>query len=244
MPYPAISLRLKRFRHRFGITAPRVVVRTAYPRHIILGLGILAALLLAAVVWSLNEYTTGSGQIGELQQRLAQQQEELDLLRGSVGTGKNAVNIERAAQQQLVARIAALEAENAALREDMLIFERLIPVVGQAAQVRVENFRVTPASAGPNRYRFRLLIAFQAAQRGDFFCGRYQVTLVYRKPSGERAEIRHPSEQNNIFEVRNFLRQEGVIELPADSTLLHARARITRAGKLEAEQEIPFEKDS
>lgn len=165
-------------------------------------------------------------------------------MRGSVGTGKNAVNIERAAQQQLVARIAALEAENAALREDMLIFERLIPVVGQAAQVRVENFRVTQDSAGPNRYRFRLLIAFQPAQRGDFFRGRYQVTLVYRKPSGERAEIRHPSEQNNIFEVRNFLRQEGVIELPADSTLLHARARITRAGKLEAEQEIPFEKDS
>lgn len=244
MPYPAISLRLKRFRHRFGIAAPRVVVRTAYPRYIILGMGTLAALLVAAVVWSLTEYTSGSGQIGELHQRLAQQQEELDLLRGSVGTGKNAVNIERAAQQQLVARIAALEAENTALREDMLIFERLIPVVGQTAQVRIENFRVTSDSADPNRYRFRLLIAFQPAQRGDFFRGRYQVTLAYRKPSGERAEIRYPSEQNSIFEVRNFLRQEGAIELPTDSTLLHARARITRAGKLEAEQAIQFEKDS
>lgn len=244
MPTPAISLRLKRFRHRFGIAAPRVVVRTAYPKRWLLSVAMLAALLLFVILWSFTEHNASSSQLGELQRRLTQQQEELTLLRGSVGTGKNAVSIERAAQQQLISRITALEAENAALREDMLIFERLIPVMGQTAQVRIENFRVTPETDAPGRYRYRLLIAFQPAQRGEFFRGRYQVTLVYRQSSGEAAEKRFPSEQNNIFEVRNFLRQEGIIELPADSALLSARANITRAGKQEAEQEISFANNS
>ncbi|WP_415036401.1 DUF6776 family protein [Azonexus sp.] len=239
MPTPAISLRLKRFRHRFGITAPRVVVRTAYPRHWLLSMVALAAVALFALLWSVREHAANSGQLGELQQRVKEQHEELSLLRGSVGTGKNAVSMERAAQQQLLARIAALESENAALREDMLIFERLIPASGQTAQLRIENFRLTPETSD-GRYRYRLLIAFQPAQRGEFFRGRYQITLVYRKSSGENAEMRFPAEQSNIFEVRNFLRQEGSMTLPANSTLLSAHARITRAGKLEAEEQISF----
>lgn len=231
MPTPAVSLRLKRFRHRFGISAPRVVVRSVLPRQWVVFFGILAFALLVGVLWVFRFGSLlGDDQLMELREQLVTQQGELVLLRSSVGTGQNAVNMERAAQQQLVARIRELETENAALKEDMLIFERLIPVAGQESQVRIESFRVLPESSV--RYRYRLLMAFQAAQRGGGFRGVYEVIAAYRLPDGALQQSILPLRQDGVVDVQHFLRREGVIELPVGAILISVEARLLQAGKL------------
>lgn len=235
MPTPAVSLRLKRFRHRFGISAPRVVVRSVLPRQWVLFFGFAGVAVLVALVWLFHfGGFLGDSQLAELREQLKVQQGELDFLRSRVGTGQNAVNMERAAQQQLVARIQELETENSALKEDMLIFERLIPVAGQESLVRIESFRVVSEASG--RYRYRLLLAYQAAQRGAGFRGVYEVVVAYRSSDGALRQLVLPGSKGGLVDVQHFLRREGFIELPAGATLISVEARLLQAGKLVAKQ--------
>jgi hypothetical protein len=234
MHTPAVSLRLKRFRRRFGISAPRVVVRSELPRRWFVAAGLLLAAIGFSLAWFIQEGSFGGGQLSELRNQLESQQAELSLLRGSVGTGHNAVSMERAAQQQLVARIQALEAENAALKEDMLIFERLIPVVGQEAKVRIESFMVSGSGGGG--YRYRLLLAYQPVQRGTAFRGRYEIVVAYKLANEEVRQFVLPKGQNGVVDVRHFLRREGEIDIPAGATLISVEARLLDNGKLVAKE--------
>ena len=51
MTNPAVTLRLKRFRRRFGITAPKVVVRSHVPWHWFAAPVALLLLFLGAIGW-------------------------------------------------------------------------------------------------------------------------------------------------------------------------------------------------
>lgn len=240
MPTPAITLKLKRFRRRFGISAPRVVVRTHLPWQWLFVPAVLLALLLATAGWLMaqrNETGELSEEVGRLRHALQAQGEELQLLRSAAGTGKNAVSIEKAAQQRLLARIQSLEAENAGLKEDMLLFERLIPVAGDGASVRIENFRVFREPSG--RYRYRLLIAFQPDKQIPDFKGRLELTISYA--SGGRAlHLQLPGKREGLadyqLQVKHFLRREGGFELPLGAVLQGVEARVLQGDTLKFRQ--------
>lgn len=102
-------------------------------------------------------------ELDSLRHQVRELDDELLKLRSTAGTEQNAVQMERSTQQQLVNRVKTLESENAALREDMLLFERLIPATGDEASIRLESFRVAPD--GPQRFRYRVLLAFQSARQ-------------------------------------------------------------------------------
>lgn len=130
MPMPAITLRLKKYRRRFGVLSPRVVVRRHMPRPLLW----LLAVLLAVVVFGLGWFAANYRDVGRrgadeagVQGQLQLQQDELTVLRSVAGSAQNALNIERASHQQLLLRIGVLEAENAALKEEVKVFERLMP---------------------------------------------------------------------------------------------------------------------
>lgn len=240
MPTPAVALRLKRFRRRFGISAPRVVVRSHVPWQWMALPAVLLGLLLGTAGWLMAQRNE-AGQLGEevdrLRQQVLAQHEELVMLRSAAGTGKNAVSIERAAQQHLLGRIQSLESENAGLKEDIRLFERLIPVAGEGASVRVENFRVSREASA--RYRYRLLVAFQPDKQYPEFKGRLEVVISYAS-AGKAAQFVLPGKQEAAGEyqllVRHFLRREGVFELPAGAVLRGVEARIMQGDVLKFRQ--------
>ncbi len=204
------------------------------PKWQMLGAAIML-LLLGFIFWSLYSGRLGeSERLAELNERLNSQQAELVALRSSAGTGQSAVSMERAAQRQLAARLAELEAENAALKEDMLIFERLIPVMGQESAVRIESLRVKPDTGG--RYRYRLLFAYQPARRGVVFQGKYDVVAIFKDAVG--VERRQPV--SGGVEIRHFLRREGWFELPEGAVLLSVDASLLQNGKVVASQRMEF----
>lgn len=229
MHSPAISLKLKRFRHRFGIGAPRVVVRRHTPWQWVVAAAVLASCLLGVLIWMFATGALGGGQLAELRAQIRHQHEELIALRSTVGTEQNAVSIERAAQQQLLARIQGLERENASLKEEVLIFERLVPSAGQVVGIRVENFRLL---AEEGRYRFRLLFAFQPSARGEVFRGRYQIVVPYRQEGVERQLSIPLAADEGVIEVRHFLRREGAFEVPAGAKLGPVEVRVLQGGTL------------
>lgn len=128
MPTPAVSLKLKKFRRRFGIGAPRVIVRShlGWPWYV--G-GLCTVVLLLAVAAWLILYRGENGSLyrhlDELQQRLAEAEAEAARLRGERGTEQSSLQMEKAAQEHLLLRIKSLEAENAGLREERSLFEKL-----------------------------------------------------------------------------------------------------------------------
>lgn len=236
MPVPSVTLKLRKFRRRFGISAPRVVVRTHVPWPWFALPVLLFALLLALGGWLVaqrNEAGALGYEVAGLRERVLAQREELELLRSTAGTGRNAVSIEKAAQQQLLIRIAALEAENAALKEDMLLFDRLIPGAGEAASVRIENFRVMREADG--RFRYRLLIAYQPDRHGSDFRGRMQlaVSFVYL---GKSEVMELPSRQDGVenfqLSIRHFTRREGAFQLPRGAEVKGVEARIYQGDTL------------
>lgn len=128
MPVPALTHKLKKYRRRFGVSPPRVVVRRHMPLSLLWLFSVLFAVVMFGVGWLASNYWRkesggGVGVRGELQLH----HEELASLRSMAGTGQNALSIERAAHQHLLFRISVLEAENSALKEELRIFERLLP---------------------------------------------------------------------------------------------------------------------
>lgn len=240
MPTPAISLKMRKFRRRFGITAPKVVVRGHLPWQWLA----IPVILVAVVVATLFSLVMQRQEVGEmahelesLRRNIETQQSELDILRSTAGTRQNAVSIERATQQQLVAKIRGLERENVALKEDIRLFERLIPVVGEEAVVRIEGFRVSH-DVGV-RYRYRLVLAFQPGKQAPDFRGRLQFAVSYLI-SGKEQQFTLPDKRNAAgefqIELKHFLRRDGFFELPAGAELKSVEARVLQGDTLRAKQ--------
>lgn len=240
MPTPAVTLRIRKFRRRFGILAPKVVVRTHFPMWCYVLPIVLFALLMLSLGWLMAQRNE-AGELGrELEasrQRLISQSDELSALRSSSGAELSAVNIERAARQQLLSRIKVLESENAILKEDMLLFERLIPAASEAATVRIENFKVQADVGG--RYRYRLLMVYQPDKQLPEFRGLLQLEIQYAH-SGRSARMLVPEVQalrrDGAIEVRHFSRREGGFVLPAGAVLQGVEARLYQGDVLKSKR--------
>lgn len=244
MPSPAVSLKLRKFRRHFGIAAPRMVVRSHVPWQWFLLPGALLALLLVAAFWLLMQRSE-AGLVGreleELRAQFQTQQAELETLRSTAGTRQNAVSIERATQRQLLSRIQELEQENGVLKEDIRIFERLIPVVGDEAALRLENFRVAQDDAG--RYRYRLLLAYQPSKQKPEFAGQLQLAVHYLL-AGKEHQLLLPEKNGAApdyqLAVKHFLRREGVFDLPPEARLKAVEARVLQGGTLAGKRLAEF----
>lgn len=236
MPTPAVALKLRRFRRHFGISAPKMVVRRHLPWQWLIPPAVLLALMVGATGWFMaqrNEEGALVQEVEALRQQLLVQREELSVLRSGAGTGQNAVSIERATQQQLLGRIKGLEAQNALLKEDILLFERLIPVTGEGAAIRIENFRVAQEELG--HFRYRLLLAFQPDRQTPDFRGRLQLVIDFEL-SGKRVQLLVPDKRESLteyqLELKHFLRREGVFQLPVGAVLRGVEARVLQGDTL------------
>lgn len=236
MTTPAVTLRLKRFRRRFGITAQKVVVRSFLPWHWFAMPVALMFLLLGVIGWLVAQRNE-AGALGQdmeaLRQQLLMQREELDILRSTAGTGQSAVSIERATQQQLLGRVRALESQNAVLKEDILLFERLIPVAGEGATMRIENFRVLQEA--PGTFRYRLLFAFQPDKQSPDFRGRLQLVIDFVL-AGKKMQLVLPDRREAVaeyqLEIKHFLRRESTFQLPEGAVLRGVEARVLQGDTL------------
>lgn len=237
MPLVRKSSRFRKFRHRFGVAAPRVVIRTHWPLRWKLMLwagGVILFCVLAGVFASVFDSAALAGE--GVRRELELQRRELVLLRSTAGTGENAVVLERVVQQQLLAKIDSLERENAALKEDVRLFERLVPVVASESQVKIGSFRVLPI--GESRYRYQLLLAFQSDRQTPDFKGRLQVIVDYVGGGGEGRLVLPDGRDSAGYplEIRHFVRREGEFVLPVGRLVKSVEVRILQGDAVRARQ--------
>ncbi|HMU99525.1 MAG TPA: hypothetical protein PKD04_00500 [Rhodocyclaceae bacterium] len=241
MPTPAVTLKIRRFRRRFGIAAPRVTVRSHVSWQWYAGALVALVLCVAAAVWLVAQRGEKAGlsqEIGVLKEKLEAAEEELQVLRGAVGTEQSGMQMERTVRQQLLSRVKGLEAENASLKEEIAFFERLVPPVGVESAVRIERLQVSREVAADS-YRYRLLIGFVPSKQVKEFKGKLQIVVSYALAGKDQA-LTLPEPGQGIAEygvdVLHFQRKEGAFKLPQGAQVKGVEARLFQGDTLRAKR--------
>lgn len=238
----------KKFRQRFGISAPRVAVRTHVPwylRWLLLAVLLAFSVALAAWIYDAGRRFAGFDR-GEVQDELVSLRSELDgtrselaKLRPMANAADSKMSIERTAQVQLARQIRLLEQDNARLREDLALFENMHSADAKGSQaLSIQRLKVEPDGL-PGEYRFRmLLLAGNRKDRSDFQ-GRLELLVGVQQEGGGSAIILVPDRaaaDAPAFKLafRNFYRVEGTFRVDPKARVGTVQVRVFEAGAAQA----------
>jgi len=232
---------IKSIRRRFGISAPKMTVRTHvawYWRW--LGLTLFAAVSLALAAWM---YDAGRRFAGFDQSEV---QEELIRLRNTVprleaesaelhavaNASDAKVRIEQSAQQQLTAQLKSLVEENTRLKEDLAFFEGLVPGARRDDSLSIHRFKIE-RGAVPGEYHYRLLV-LQGGRRDREFQGAIQI-LADLQDKGRNdmiaiTEEGAPSGMTRRLKFKFFQRQEGSFKVSSTARMRGVQVKIFENG--------------
>lgn len=248
MATPGPSVRFRRLRRRFGIGAPKLAIRTHiawYWKALALIAVLSASLSLGMWIYDSKRQAyaaVNEDQVREIQSlrdHVRELENELTRMRALAGSGENSLQIERATQRQLSLQFRALEAENAALKEDLAFFEGLTGEVQEV--VRVERFRVDPAPVA-GVYRYRLLVVNNSGR--SLKSSKIDLQFVVKmRQGGQDAVVVFPSEPEPESEqqatgVKNFHRIEGEFVVPSDAEVLLVEVKLLQDGSVRAKQSV------
>lgn len=251
MAAPGAALRLRRLRQRFGISAPKVAVRTQVAWHWrALAAVVVLSISLASAAWIYDagrriagfDSQSSAQALAELQARVAELEAELLAVRGVASTADSNLKIERVAQQQLAQQVKVLEAENAAMKQDLAFFEGLVPGAGGSEPgLRINRFRIEP-DVQTGAYRYRMLLVHNATRQQKEFRGELRFFVTVRQ-GGKDAMISLPPEgdasaRRYQLEVRNFHRAEGILPVPPGAVLKSVEVHVLQDGVVRTRQTI------
>ena len=245
-----VAVKLKRLRQRFGISAPRVTVRTqlAWYWRVLIMIAI-GSVSLALALWTYDagrriagyDSNESAREIQALRNYVMELDSELTKLRSLAGTGESSLQIERAAFRQLSGQVKLLELENAALKQDLAIFEELMPssVLLDGPGVKIDHLRVEAAGTA-DEYRYRMLVIHNGGRQAKELRGALQLQIKVLQ-DGKDVMIKIPSAadpnpQKFLFEVKHFHRLDGIFSLPRGAILKNVEALLLQDGKICARQ--------
>ncbi|MCX7152004.1 MAG: hypothetical protein NT115_05645 [Proteobacteria bacterium] len=240
---------IKRIRQRFGISAPRMTVRTHvawYWRWMLFFILLSLSLTLAAWMYDAGRRFAGfdrseiEQEVARLRAEMATMKQDTGKLRALADAGESRVRMERGTQAQLAGQVRQLEEENARLKEDLAFFENLIPAEKGEGKVSINRFTVVPdALAG--EYRYRLLV-LQGGKRDKEQQSAVQF-LVEMQRDGKTVMMALPSEKPGSdpayrFNFKYFHRVEGSFRVPPAARVKSVQVRVfdTVSGQLRASQ--------
>ena len=246
------SLIRRHFRQRFGISAPRVGVRSQMQWYWRILLWTTAfSVLIVAFLWMYDAgrrfagYDRGESdrELTELRARVVQLTDDLAHSSEQARALDGRLQVELSTIEQISVRLSQLQRENASLKEDLALFEGL---VGEAAapkdSIRIAKIKIEPAAV-IGRYRFGVLLVRQAGSKGGKdFSGEIQFEFKIRQ-RGVDSMISLPGQGNPAasyyrFSIKHFFRAEGEFSLPDGAELLGGEVRILQDGVIKLRQSI------
>jgi hypothetical protein len=227
-------------RRRWGIAAPKLAVIPHVAWYWRLA-GIVAVLTLSLVLamWMYDagrriggfDATTAEGELTTLRNRVSALEDELKRLRAVNASADSRLQIEKAAQAQLVRQLKAVEAENARLREDVSFFEGLAARGITDDKLAVSRFKVEH-DAMPGEYRYRVLVT-QGGPKDREFHGRLQF-VVNMQLGGRDVAVVIPEDKADEAAYRlnfkRFFRAEGSFRVDPKATVRSVQVRVIEAG--------------
>ncbi|MBK6631999.1 MAG: hypothetical protein IPG33_13830 [Betaproteobacteria bacterium] len=241
---------LRRLRSRFGISAPRVAVRTHIPWY----WRALATIAVLSISFALAGWVYDAGrkiagfdrreteqEMNLLRDRIAELEQETAKLGALANASESTVQIERTAQQQLVRQVKALEQENGRLKEDLAFFENLASAEGKEAGFTINRLRIEP-NGNPGQYRYRMLAAAQGGKKDREFRGSVQLVISLQE-EGKSAMMILPepndaARKKFIINFKHFQRIDGAFQVPVAARVTSVEARLIQDGITRASQTV------
>jgi len=231
----------RKLRQTFGISAPRMAVRT----HLSWRWKVPALLLSLAVVAGMWWWGFDFGQIlggfnrsavaekqAQLESDLKQTKAENARLRTRVSELESDLNITRGAQTALSKQALELESENTQIKEQLAFLQKLSSDSGKQGTITIQ--RMSAELERDNAYHFSLLIV-RGGNPVDEFTGQLslQAGLV---SNGRPATLVLPDDQPEAaaalkLKFKYYQRIEGTIRIPAGSQLRTLQARVLETGQ-------------
>ena len=244
MPMPAWWRRLRR---HFGISAPRMAVRThlSWPWRVVLGLTLLS--VIAGMWWWGFDFGQIFGgfnrkevetQVAALQGELAQLRGEATELRAKSSWLASELAMKEGAQAALSKQIAELQSENAQVKEELGFLQQLFADANRQEGLSIA--RVIVDRMQEDSYHFSLLVVRGGNPRIDFE-GTVALQVSVVPASADGTELRPlllvlPDEQPATasalkLKFKYYQRVEGSFRVPPGAAVRTVTARAFEAGQ-------------
>lgn len=232
---------LRSYKARFGISAPRVLVRTHTPLWV---RALVVVVLVLAGLWGANwVYDTGMRLAGfeksqaeqtltALSQRVDALERENRNLQGENARLAQQIQIEQATQQTLTRSLKTLQDENAGLKEDTAFFRNLLSPQQGAGGVNIYHVKIERNPLLPGEYRYRVLL-LKAGPREQDFSGSVQLLvsgLQGRQPVSVPVLDAKPGKPGMPVSFKYYQRLEGSFRLPDGMVPQTAQVRVYEGG--------------
>jgi hypothetical protein len=235
------ALILRRLRSRFGVSAPRMSVRTHVPWYWRAATAVLilaVSIALAGWIYDLGRRFAGfdrsasDQEMTALKERVVMLEGDLAKTRSVANAGESSLNIERTTAQQLTQQVRKLEADNARLKEDLAVFENLASADGKPAGVDIQQLNVDFDQAA-NQLRYRFLVVAQGIKREKETKVRLQFQVLLQQ-GGKTVMMNFPASNQIdgrfVISFKHFRRIDGLIPVPAGARVLKVEARLMQDG--------------
>jgi hypothetical protein len=231
----------RKLRQTFGISAPRMAVRThlSWRWKIPAMLGLF--LLVVGMWWwgfDFGQFLSGfnRGEVAEKQGKLESEvalfKDENVKLRGRAAQLESDLNITRGAQATLSKQSLELQAENTQIKEELAFLQKLFSDTGKQGTISIQ--RLSAERERDDAYHYSLLVVRGGNPSGEF-AG--QLTLQAGLLSGGRlATVALPDDQPDAsatlkLKFKYYQRIEGTIRVPPGSQLKTLQARVLELGQ-------------
>lgn len=243
---------LHRLRRRFGVSAPRVLVRAHVPWHLRLLAALLlltAVIVLTGLAYAVGRHYTGydktleEQELVSLRSRVEVLENEAEHFRATSNGSEASLQIERTAQQKLSEQVKQLEAENGRLREDLAAFENLASGEAKNETIGIHRMQVKlDPTAAEGVYQYRFLLAAPVSRPDREFRGRLQLVATVQQ-AGRAVIVNIPAtgaadSQKFLLSFKYFRRVEGSFALPANAVLKKLEARLMQGESLVTSQQV------
>jgi len=243
------ALTLRRLRGRFGISAPRVAVRTHLPWYWrALSVVVLAGASLALAGWIYDAGQRFAGfhqgasehEIAGMRERIAQLESDLEGARKVANASESRLRIESTSQERLSGQIRILEEENVRLKSDLATFESLAGGPGGNPRLAISRLQILPGGGG--QYRYRLLVAQTGDKKDKEFSGTIQLIATVQRGK-ETVMMQFPAAGEPVagqYQVnfRYFRRLEGTFNVAAEARIQRVEVRLIQDGVVKASQSV------
>jgi len=231
----------RKLRQTFGISAPRMAVRTHLSwRWKIPALFALLVLIVGMWWWGFDfgQFLGGfnRGEVAERQEKLqsevAQFKDENGKLRARAAQLESDLNITRGAQATLSKQSLELQAENTQIKEELAFLQKLFSDTGKQGTISIQ--RLSAERERDDAYHYSLLVV-RGGNPSDDFAG--QLTLQAGVMAGGRmATVALPEDQPDAsaalkLKFKYYQRIEGTIRVPPGSQLKTLQAKVLELGQ-------------
>ncbi len=233
---------LRTIKSRFGINAPRLLVRTHIPwplRMVSIGVLLAGGLMLGQWVFETGlriagfEKSQAQLQLTQLSSRVKVLELENTELKAEKMRISQQIEIEQTTHKDLAKSLQILQDESATLLEDNAFFRNLLSPDQGPGPVSIYHFKVerNPVLAGEYRYRLLLL---KSGKREQEFVGSVQF-LVIGDQAGKKVSVALPETAPGKPQAINvsfkyYQRLEGAFQLPAALTPKSIQIRVFETG--------------